>query len=471
MSRYEPYLAAQNATCVAPGNLFQVQFSNHLLEPILLFYVTMVNDLEYEHNGVMGRRKKMPGGPATTGSPPSNVIGPEQTSNPIGGFCVSQALEFLILPSETKSKVPMDGSTDDWYTTWSTAPNATLPDAIYAVLAIGKDGSGSASATCYVGPYTYTVAVDGRPTPGNYGVTCADGCNNNIAKASVAMSKFPHCSAWFDDCPSVMGVTPPHCTGFLKFKDTCDAWCRDQGPIVCDAAKQDACNVIVQDNTSDTALGISSPECACILQSASTAVTPLSLDLTYKRFYDLLQGANGLPEHLHHPECLFPMCAAPGALLTSSMQNVRDTQCPESIQLCLTLAENINLRGHTKDTEITFRNECMQTIYTANGVPPPKDAAGNILPLYNDSFPSGPGPGAGAEPGAGPSPGPGPGKTPGPSPGPGPGPGPAAPPAPSTPWWKSTGFYVGIAVLVVVILIAIVVGILASRPAQKPSGV
>jgi hypothetical protein len=424
--------------------VYTINFKNDVPYPVRVWYVVLRND-----PATLTRVRVAKDG---------GVVQPEGSAQ-LTGICVAQTLELLLLPADTTTVVPTTGTVEvkgpkdpipkrvTWYQAWTGVPNIVIPDGMYVAL-----GPPTASVfdpvTVSAPPYDYTITMDPKtpkPTPDNRNQSREEGVN-------MSFSRVARCGAWYEDCPMVMGVRPDACTGFLKFKDECEAWCAQAGTVACDAAKLDACNKPLEDNTAQAAFAVQSPECACMLQSASTARAPVTLDLTFKEFYDLLQGANGLPTHLHHPECLFPMCADPdkNALLTSQMANIRDTQCPTSIQVCIALAQDVRFDEHTRASDLTFRNECMQQIFTSNGLKAPN-------PLY----PPEPEGGGGSAP-ARPTPTPNPTPTPGP-PTPTPVPPARGPTASDTPWWKTTGFYVGMAILGVLVVIAIVLGVLGSQ--------
>jgi hypothetical protein len=413
-------------------NTFSLKFINSVDVPIKLYYVKVVD------RWMARQRMKEPRGPVHV-DPESFAV--------LTDLCIGQTLEFLVL-AETSTTDPLKAFYDDW----PKVPTTLIPDGIYFSM---PASSVTASVAIDTPPFSYSAELTNKPTPGTRVSTgsqppTAPGGTDNPSVLTFTRSVL--CGRWFTSCPNLMDQKTSACTGFWKFQGPCTRWCEDN-PVQCDQMKTAACNPVLARGEVEAATMLTSPECGCILRDASQATTPGTIGLTYEEFMQLLNRQPDILTKLPKPECYFPMCVEPGALLTTEMQK---TKCPQTIQACILLAKELNM-NRVKNFEWDFVNQCSQIV---NGTYVP--GTSNLAPSPS------PAPGPEPEPGPGHSPAPGPGHSPAPAPGPGPSPAPG--PVPSKPWTKTAAFYIVIAVAVVLVVLGLGLGLglgLKKGPGRK----
>jgi hypothetical protein len=326
-------------------------------------------------------------------------------------MCTLADVAVLVLPSTSTTTVTL-------LQDWSKAPSAALPDAVY--LFSPADLSNFATKVD-IPPYTYSYAVTAKPT--------AKFAPLETQTPTITFRMTTVCEAWYNDCYSqetAAGVQSLPCTGFKKFPAQCQAWCADF-PDECDAAKQRLCNP--GNAASGSSTHLYAPECACMLGAASRVTLPETLGLTYQRYYNLLNNIPNLATHLPHPLCWFPPCIRTDAVTTSAMREVKATQCPVDIEICLALGGNLSIDAGAQD-RIDFVNRCGQSL----GEDPHLES----LPAEDPSGPGGHGGGGGDEPAPGPT-------------------------QPDVPWYTTQAFVIGVSVAAAVVILIIVLSIALTR--------
>jgi hypothetical protein len=342
-------IEGQGMACIAPWQMYDVRFVNDGPFPVKLYWSrTSRNDLGVWTRAVQG---------------PSVAIG-TGGSTTLPNFCIDGDLEVLAVPASSTSPAPT------WDGDWATQ----VPDGLYIYSPASDPVNKAFNIT--KPPYTFTFTLDGKITPGQKVI---DQPPTTMATLTLQQPRVL-CGDWIE-VPGgdvIMGIPVTHVTGFRAYPEACAAYCAGN-PTLCDDAKLTACGV----QKGPSVWGATSPECACLLGSASEVALPSTAGLTYTKFKNFLATLPGLT---FPPDvCWYPGCIQDGALHTStSMGPVTNNICPKDIQACIAYIGNLDL-DTASNNKIALGNYCSQ-----GGSPPVITLPPG--PSGPGSGPSGPGP-------------------------------------------------------------------------------
>lgn len=260
-------IEGQGMACIAPWQMYDVRFVNDGPFPVKLYWSrTSRNDLGVWTRAVQG---------------PSVAIG-TGGSTTLPNFCIDGDLEVLAVPASSASPAPT------WDGDWATQ----VPDGLYIYSPASDPVNKAFNIT--KPPYTFTFTLDGKITPGQKVI---DQPPTTMATLTLQQPRVL-CGDWIE-VPGgdvIMGIPVTHVTGFRAYPEACAAYCAGN-PTLCDDAKLTACGV----QKGLSVWGATSPECACLLGSASEVALPSTAGLTYTKFKNFLATLPGLT--------FPPMCA------------------------------------------------------------------------------------------------------------------------------------------------------------------